>query len=240
MIDILTREPLTIAIWEQLIRLTSLRPAGWTLVGAQMVALHGHEHGKVPPRGTTDADVLVNVRAVQDATESFSRLLVDQQFRLDGVSPEGIGHRFSNGTVKIDVLAPDGLDKRRSRLTTVPPARTVRVPGGTQALQRTELVDVRLGELSGQVPRPNLLGAILIKARAVEVDDVPESQLGDLAFLLTLVSDPRALLSVFRGKERSWLRRRHELVDRNAAPWRGLPGEDADNGHIAFRILTGL
>jgi hypothetical protein len=122
-------EPLAIAIWRQLIALTALRPSGWTLVGAQMVALHAYEHGKVPPRGTTDADVLVNVRAMQDATENFSRLLVDQHFQLDGVSPEGIGHRFGNGTVKIDVLAPDGLDRQRSRLTTVAPARTVSVPG---------------------------------------------------------------------------------------------------------------
>jgi len=76
-----------------------------------LVALHADEHGKHPPRGTTDADVLVNARAVQDGTERFSRLLVDQRFCLDGVSPEGIGHRFTDGRVKIDVLAPDGLDR---------------------------------------------------------------------------------------------------------------------------------
>jgi hypothetical protein len=142
--------------------------------------------------------------------------------------------------VKIDVLAPDGLDKRRARLTTVPPARTISVPGGTQALQRSRFVEVCLGELTGRVPRPDLLGAILIKARAVEVDDVPEAQLGDLAFLLTLVPDPRILSDQLRGKERSWLRRRRELLERTARPWRGLPDENADNGHITFCILTGL
>lgn len=240
MIDLPAHDPLTTAIWRRLIELTAIQPVGWALVGAQMVALHGHEHGKTPPRSTTDADVLVNVRAVQDATEQFSRLLVAHDLRLDGVSPEGIGHRFTDGTVKIDVLAPDGLDKRRARLTTVPPARTISVPGGTQALARTRFVDVRLGELTGRIPRPNLLGAILVKARAVDVDDVPDAQREDLAFLLTLVSDPREAVAELRGKERSWLRRRKELLERTGKPWRRLPDDDADNGHIALRIISGL
>ena len=62
MIELPTREPLTTAIWQRLIDLGALQPEGWTLVGAQMVALHGHEHGKTPPRSTTDADVLVNIK----------------------------------------------------------------------------------------------------------------------------------------------------------------------------------
>lgn len=58
------------------------------------------------------------------------------------------------------------------------------VPGGTQALRRTELVEVAIGAHRGQIPRPSLLGALIIKARAVEVDDVPENQREDVAFLL--------------------------------------------------------
>lgn len=239
MIELPTDDPIS-AIWARLISLTAMQPEGWTLVGAQMVALHAHERGRSPPRGTIDADVLVNVRVGQNATERFSKLLLDQQFELDGVSAEGIGHRFTDGKVRLDVLAPDGLDRRRARLTTVPPARTVCVPGGTQALGRSQPVDVRLGELKGQVPRPDLLGAILIKARAVEVDDVPAAQLGDLAFLLALVPDPRELAEQLRGKERTWLRRRKELLERTAKSWRALPAEEADNGHIAYRILAGL
>ena len=41
--------------------------------------------------------------------------------------------------------------------------RTVEVPGGSQALQRTEMVEVRVGRISGMIPVPNLLGAILVK-----------------------------------------------------------------------------
>jgi hypothetical protein len=52
--------------------------------------------------------------------------------------------------------------------------------------------------------------------------------------------DPRDLASQLRGKERAWLRRRKELLERTAEPWQRLPDEDANNGHIAFRIITGL
>jgi hypothetical protein len=229
-------------LWARLLELAAAHPNGWTLIGAQMVALHAHERGAQPPRGSTDADVLANVRAVADATTQISDWLVAQRFNLDGISSEGIGHRFTDadGKVRIDVLAPDGLAQQRARLVTVPPARTVCVPGGTQALRRTELVDITLGSVHGRLPRPDLLGAILIKARAVEIDDVPAAQLGDLAFLFTLVLDPRELATQLRGRERSWLRRRRELLDRSATCWGPLPPDDADNGHLAFRLLAGL
>jgi hypothetical protein len=73
----------------------------------------------------------------------------------------------------------------------------------------------------------------------VEVDDVPAAQLSDLAFLLALVEDPRELAGRFEGKERSWLRRRTELLDRAHPAWRPLPEGEANDGHIALKIMTG-
>ena len=67
---------------------------------------------------------------------------------------------------------------------------------------------------------------------------MPSAQPGDLAFLLSLVRDPRQLADELRGKERSWLKRRKELHERNAAAWRDLPDEEADNGHIAYCIIA--
>ncbi len=240
MVDLTELDSATGEVWDALLDLAAKKSQGWTLIGAQMVALCGWEHGRVTPRATTDADVLVNARVARQGTTRLSRLLVDSGYRLEGVDTFGVGHRFSNGRVRIDVLAPDGLTRGKTRLVTVPPARTICVPGGTQALARTRPVDVRRASRTGRIPCPDLLGAILIKARAVEVDDVPESQLSDLAFLLGLVEDPRQLAKGFRGKERSWLRRHRELMDRNHRAWRGLADQDADNGHIAFRIMTGL
>ena len=61
-----------------------------------------------------------------------------------------------------------------------------------QALERTELVSVEFGTSRGLVPRPSLLGAIVAKAVAVDVDDLPDAQRLDLALLLSLVDDPVA------------------------------------------------
>lgn len=88
------------------------------------------------------------------------------------------------------------------------------------------------------MPVPNLAGAILLKVRAVEVDDVPQAQLRDLAFLLSLVEDPVALRNELSDPERGWLRRRAELSDRNAAPWRALSDDSADAGHAAYRMIS--
>lgn len=240
MVDLTPLDAVSGEVWDALLDLSSRQPEGWTLIGAQMVALHGWALDRTPPRVSIDADVLVNVRIVQNGTAIFSRLLVDSGYELEGVDVYGVGHRFTHGRVKIDVLAPDGLSKGKSRLTTIPPARTVSVPGGTQALGRSHPMDIKRGVRRGQIPCPDILGALLIKARAVEVDDVPESQLLDLSFLCSLVEDPRQLLSRFRGKEQSWLRRRKELLNRDHWAWRALSDEDGDNGHIAFRILIGL
>lgn len=240
MVDLTDLKSIPGEIWDALLDLASQRPDGWCLIGAQMVSLHGREYGRTPPRGTVDADVLVNVRIVQNQMARFARLLVNSGYDLEGVDTTGIGHRFTNGRVKIDLLAPDGLAKVKANLTTIPPARTVSVPGGTQALNRSHLVDVKRGNRTGKIPCPNLLGAILIKSRAVEVDDVPESQLSDLAFLFSLVEDPRLLTSQFQGKERSWLRRRKELLDRDHRAWRRLTDKEADNGNIALRIMAKL
>ena len=66
------------------------------------------------------------------------------------------------------------------------------MPGGSQALRRTELIEVAVGDTRGVLPRPDLLGAILVKTRAIAVDDAKDSQRLDVAFLLTLVPRPRS------------------------------------------------
>lgn len=226
------------ALWDRLIMLAKDRPDGWTLIGAQMVIALAHEHGRTYSRVTTDADLLANVRMVGHGVGELAAYLVGQGFELAGVSADGIGHRFCQGHIVFDLLAPDTI-RNPKRLVTVPPARTVRVPGGNQALARTRLLVVQRHEQSGAVPMPDLLGAILVKARAVEVDDLPESQLADLALLLSLVTDPRVMAPELRRSERGWLRRRSELWDDQHAAWRRLERDEAENGLLALRILVG-
>lgn len=227
----------TSGVWRTLLELGRREPQGWTLIGAQMVALHAFEHGRMPPRASLDGDVLVDVRLLRNGTSRISRVLTEMGFELTEITTDERGHRFQNGGVLIDVLAPDGLGDRTA-LTTIPPAHTIPVPGGSQALERTEWVEVRLGwEDAGLLPRPNLLGALLIKSRAVDVDDAPDNQRRDVALLLSLIQDPRAIAQQLRPGERGSLQRRaDDMLDPRHPAWIGITG--AEDARRALRILT--
>lgn len=225
-------------LWSALIELSALRRQEWTLVGGQMVFLHAIEHGVSPPRVSTDLDVLVNARVVTGGVREFVAAIEELGFVLAGASPEGIAHRYRRRGVSVDVLAPEGLGPRTD-LTTTPPGRTLQVPGGTQALKRTELVPVAFGDKQGLVPRPPLLGAIVGKAVAVDVDDVPDAQRLDLALLLSLADDPIALAGQLTKKDRQWLRSRAEMADADQRAWASLSDDAADRGRAALRLLAG-
>ena len=121
-----------------------------------MVQLHGFRLSRTPTRPSRDADILVDCRLVA-GTELVSAWLTKRGFRLDGISPDNIGHRFVSGNVSIDVLAPDHLGERAS-VATIPPARTVRVPGGRRALNTSSEFEVRSRNRTGTVPMPTLAG----------------------------------------------------------------------------------
>ncbi len=242
---IVDREPVRLAtlpghddqLWSALVELAGMGPGSWTLIGGQMVFLHAMEHGAAPPRVSTDIDVLVNVRVVTGGVRKFVAAIEVVGFELAGVSPEGIAHCYRRDGVTIDVLAPEGLGPRVD-LTTTPPGRTLQVPGGTQALERTELVPVVVGDHQGMVPRPSLLGAIVGKAAAVGVDDLPDAQRLDLALLLSLVDDPLALAAQLTRKDRQRLRSRSEMADADQRAWASLPDDAADRARAAFRLLV--
>ena len=223
------------AMWQELTNLAENPPAPWTLIGAHMVALHGWKMGRKQPRASRDADILVNARVVSNGTERVSEALLSRGFSLDGVSPEGLGHRFVNGQVRFDVLGPDGIGSRTG-LFTSSGARTVEVPGGTQALQRTEMVAIRARSIFGKVPVPNLLGAILVKVRAIAVDEQPEAQRGDVAFLLSLVDDPDPFDVEISNGERRWLRRHPEFSDSGCPCYQAIP--HAADAATVFRRLS--
>lgn len=182
--------------------------APWALIGGLMVQLHGYEAGDLV-RPTTDIDVFGDART-GDMTERIAQTLLDRGGKPS--EPTGVdsnlGYQFEIDGETVEVLGSDGL---RGDPKTFGDRVTFQVPGGTQALFRTEVIGV---SLSGQAPiavrRPNLLGAILIKARVVlKHRDKFESDRQDLLRLLTYVSDPRVMARDGRLKasERKWLRK---------------------------------
>jgi len=224
-------------LWDALIELSEARLGEWTLIGGQMVFLHAIEHGAIPPRVSTDLDVLVNARISGRPLAAFASGLEELGFEQDGISPDGIAHRYRRNRVTIDVLAPEGLGERTD-LTTTPPGRTLQVPGGTQALDRTELVPVMSSTRSGHVPRPSLLGAVVAKALAVAVDDAPAAQRLDFVFLLSLIDDPFALAAQLTAKDRRRIRARKELLDGEHRVWTELDADARDRARAALRILS--
>jgi hypothetical protein len=221
-------------MWQELLLLAEQAPAPWTLIGAHMVAVHGWKAGRNPPRASRDADILVNARVVSRGTRKVSEILVSHGFSLDGVSPEGIGHRFVNGHLRFDILGPDGMGLRVN-LQTLPGARTVEVPGGSQALKRSQMTEIRVRTVAGAIPVPSLLAAILVKARAIAVDDQPRAQRTDVAFLLSLVDDPDPLAAEISTGERRWLRHYPEFADPTSACYADVP--NAVDATTVFRRL---
>jgi len=226
-----------LALWRATAELATILPRGsWTLVGAQMVFLLAYEHGLPIGRTSGDVDVMIDVRALTGATQMASTTLERLGYELDPPSPDGLAHRFRRADAVVDVLAPDGVGPRASLLT-IPPGRTIAVAGGSQALERSRQVPVLLEGREVELPCPSLLGAILIKARAVDVAHDPDKHRRDFALLLAAVNDPRSLHGGLGNTERGWLRRRRELLDPGHPAWRTTP--NAEDARIALEILIG-
>lgn len=176
-------------LWTLLCDLADRHDRDWVLIGGQMVLLHALQAGRSPNRVSQDLDTVIDARVRPPAVAAFVATLHSLGFRSAGVSPDDVAHRFALGDTRIDVLVPEGVG-RRAPIRTIGAAVTVEIAGGTQALARGERLPVRHGRRRALVPRPNLLGAIVIKAAAVAADPRPQRHLRDLAFLCSLVADP--------------------------------------------------
>jgi hypothetical protein len=212
------------------------------------------EHGVAERvRPTDDVDIVMNVRAKPRGTEWLAQWLQNRAFDLEGVSPDGVGHRFIRdagggaGRTIIDVLAPEGL-RRRSTTYTVKPARTVQAPGSVQAFHRSDLVVVTVTgmtgghERSGVVRRPGLLGALIAKAAAtaIAVRQNPERDWQDAALLLATIPDPLSAAQECGRKDRQRLRKLVPLERRDHVGWESLNDDEAyRRGTSALAFLLG-
>jgi|SRR5262245_22899432 len=154
------------ASWYGVLDLYEQLASGWTLIGGQLVHLHCAERGGYPARPTDDADAVIDVRADPRILRTFTRTLNELGFLPDGISAQGRQHRWRRGQASIDVLLPDGIGERASRRRGVTGSPTLPTAGGTQALRRSETVAVTVDGREGFVCRPNLVGALVVKAAA--------------------------------------------------------------------------
>jgi hypothetical protein len=186
----------------------------WTLVGGMMVQLHAFEHDD-GPRPTADIDLLGGAKRSPRMTEAMAARLVERgaEIAVPPRSDPDLGYRFEFEGETVEILGPDGL---RGDPKTIGRLKTFQAAGGSQALRRTEVVLVSVeGEEPVAVRRPNLLGAVLIKARVVvkRREEKFESDRQDLVRLLSYVDDPRALRADMSRKEPAWLRDAEAAID---------------------------
>ncbi|MCW2495423.1 hypothetical protein [Jatrophihabitans sp.] len=152
--------------WFGLLDLYENLDRGWTLIGGQLVHLHCAERGQSPMRPTNDVDTVVDVRADSTMLHTFTKTLLSLGFVSAGISGEGRQHRWVRDQASIDVLVPEGIGERASERRGATGSPTLQTEGGTQALHRSEAVAVSVNGREGYVRRPNLVGALVVKAAA--------------------------------------------------------------------------
>jgi hypothetical protein len=154
------------ASWLGLLDLSDGVPAGWCLVGGQMVVLLCRERDKWPARPTEDADAALDVRANPDIVGVVTRALSERGFAPTGESMEGHQQRWVRDAAQIDLVIPTGVGERSRRRRGATGGTVPESPGAQGALDRAERVEVSVAGRGGAVWRPSLLGAIAMKAAA--------------------------------------------------------------------------
>lgn len=195
--------------WHALMEVHSVVSSGWTLIGGQLVHLHCAERGSPPLRPTTDIDAVLDVRADPGVLHTFTHALTRMGF-APVTTGDGLQHRWLRGAAQIDVLIPDGIGQRAAQRPGFHGAPTLSAPGTTQALKRSETVAVQVAGMTGQVNRPNLVGAILGKASArtrIVRDPGSERHCSDFVVLAALLGRRDFEAEELSRGERSTLRR---------------------------------
>lgn len=200
MIMLPTMPPEQTASWLGLLDLHEQLREGWTLIGGQLVHLHCAERGQFPARPTNDADTVIDVRADPRMLRRFTAALSEIGFLPEGISADGLQHRWVRGAASLDVLLPEGIGERAAAREGVTGSPTLPTAGGTQALQRSETLAVTVAGREGFVRRPNLIGALVAKAAAHTNPGDPalgrhRRDFAILATLLTARDFPRETLT---------------------------------------------
>jgi hypothetical protein len=223
--------------WSALLDLSERLPAGWTLVGGQMVHLHCSERGVAPTRPTDDVDAVVDVRAEPAALLSFTTVLSELGFVSAGETWVGHQHRWTRGDAQIDVLIPRHLGERAASRRGATGGTTIETPGAQQALDRTQSVDVVLDGRVGKVRRPNLLGALVAKAAAhtVMLDQARTRHLIDFAVLTTLIRPSDAVHEAGR-RDREYLGSVLGALQADRRAWAGVDGAEAGIARLRLAL----
>lgn len=205
-----------------------------------MVQLHAVEH-RGESRSTMDIDLLGNARTRPSMTERLATTLEDlgAEMATPSITAPETGYIFELDGAMVEVLGSEGLEKDPN---TIKPYTTIQVAGGNQALRRSERVRI---SVSGGDPVairiPSLLGAILLKARAMRAAPRKLAEhRQDLIRLLSFVAEPRelAVSGEITPIEKRWLSRVEPELDWQGPDLTALFSRDAlTNARQAYDLL---
>ena len=238
MIVIPNDDPSEVALWTAIVELSDLN-VEWILVGGQMVRLHANLAGTDPPSSTADADAVADVRARPDALAAIVTKLRSMGFTQQAGSGKFV-KPLSPLPLEFDVLIPESVGERiaqRVRNT----LETVSAPGARQALKRSRTVQVTLSGEAHGVPVPSLLGAIVLKACAVDLpitEDERYKHKRDFAFLLSLVEDPFEMRQQVGAKDRQRLRSAGRRMNLDDMVWATLGAASEPKARDTLTLLT--
>lgn len=176
-------------------------PSGsWTLVGGLMVQLHALHAGQMPPRATTDVDMVLHIETDRISWAKTCEVLQSKSYALqEPHSRTGPVHRFLRqgdlGQDVVDVLIADHVSPTAYGLRGGG-QNLMRIPGATSALRKT--VNCRVIEEQGEAvifSVPNVLGALTLKGGAYLEDSRDRARhLEDAVVLLDTVTDADAIV----------------------------------------------
>lgn len=212
----------------------------WTLVGGLMVQLHAARAGLAITRPTEDVDLLLHIETgaatMAGVRGILERLGYEIQKPLDKDSP---AHRFKRGIEQVDVMIAD--HPAPQTVPTLDGRPVVRVPAGTQALQRTVDCKVVVEDgTSATISVPNQLGALMLKAEAYLDDSRDRGRhLDDATVLLATVEDPLTLKAQYRGSDRKRINVLHRaLNDPHHKSWLLIDDDPREQGQAALSLLA--
>lgn len=164
----------------------------------------------------------------------------DLGFRSAGISAEGRQHRWLRDKASIDVLLPEGIGQTATERQGVTGSPTLPTQGGTQALQRSEVVAVTVAGREGFVRRANLVGALVVKAAAhTNVGDQdPRRHRRDFLLLAELITAADFANEQLSKKDRQRLRHIVGAVEKDRELLLEVPG--AADSIARLRIAADL
>lgn len=225
-------------LWSLVAELANrLEPGSWVLIGGQMVALHLHLAGATPGRTTTDVDIVADILTDHNSFHVCRAIALEMGLEAQ-VSITGKSlHRFSGPAGQLDLMVPDHLPVHVTRRFTMP--APVPVAGGQRALDRRTFVDIETESGAAAIPLPDLVGALVIKARAATSDARDRGRHhSDLAQLATIIVDPLDVRDRLDDKEKRYLRRVRLPIDPTKPPWLSLEDRSRQRALDAWSTLT--